>query len=207
MELPRFKVLPSEKNFCFKDENPKSPRKSFHLISWGSALFSCFVFLPPLFNESWSHTPNRPLGARVGVPLPRADWGSVFLRREASRRPLRPTGAEPPVAGPPGLTFWAGAACSRPWGSRHGPLTVGSGSVGTGWPCEFHRDCPRCALGLLLVSCLFSFPRGNVPWAGSGPSWRGPRGQARRITTLSPWGRALAALLFLLDLPPSSSGI
>lgn len=217
-ELPNSERCQVKNTSVFKDKIPGSPWNSVHSISWGSgagvtppALFQGSGFLPPLFNESCSQTPNQPLRAGVGGPLPLAGWGSVFLGREASRRVPRPARAERHVGRPPGRWHSGQWQLVPAVGKPFPPGPGGQGAAGPGWPCEFHRDCPRCALGLLLVSCV-SFPRGSVPWAGRGLRARalGP-GQACHHASAAGEGSSFAApgspaiLLWHLTLPLSTA--
>lgn len=211
-ELPDSERCQVKNTSVFKDKIPGSPWKSVHSISWGSgagvtppALFRGSGFLPPLFNESCSQTPNQPLRAGVGGPLPLASWGSVFLGREASRRVPRPARAERHVGRLPGR--WRSGqwqlvpAVGKPF--PPGPGGQGAaGPRGRGGPASSTGTVRGARLGCCLFRVSPSHAEASPGLAGA--FGRGPWGQARRVTMLPPRARAPASLL--LDLPPSSSG-
>lgn len=184
-ELPNSERCQVKNTSVFKDKIPGSPWNSVHSISWGSgagvtppALFQGSGFLPPLFNESCSQTPNQPLRTGVGGPLPLAGWGSVFLGREASRRVPRPARAEQHVGRPPGR--WR----SGQWqlvpavGKPFPPGPGGQGARGPGG--RGARVALRVPQGLSEVRawaaacfvCLL--PTRKRPLGWQGPSGEGP---------------------------------
>lgn len=134
-----------------------------------------FFFLL-FFNES-SRTPHVGLCCVVGIPQLLLVENPAFPGEEVLRYWPSPTWAEQrttPMVTSLRLVTSRDGGCSRLQGKLAVAFPSWARDCEERWSCEFHRDCPGCALTCLLVSCLFSSAHGDVPWAAVALPGRGP---------------------------------